>query len=577
MARHEREHLSRYYAPLLLFFASILGLVCAADWFFFIIFWEIMTACSYVLVVFEQGNAVNLRAGFKYVLITHAASACMFIAAILIWQFGPIHSFSFAASKEAMAHFAAARPLMVHLLLGLWFIGFVTKAGVLPFGNWLPDAYPAAPGGASAAFGGVMTKLGIYGILRVFCWMLPPSEYSQVWGLVIAIFATGSVFIGTLSTLPENIARDDSKRFLSLHVIGQIGYILLGIGMGIYFLPTHPSVALLALMAGVFHLVNNVCYKTLLFLTAGSVLFRSGTRDLNRVSGMGAVMPLTALTATVGSLAIAGLPPFNGFVSKWMLYNVSILSPQPMPLFLVFGIIAIFISLVTLTSFLKYLGSAFLGPVAAPEGNSVDKGEVPITMQIPQVVLAGLCVLFGLVPVLALSGVYRAVVAAVPSGLAPSFASLMGDSPAGLKLIFNSQTGGVWFPSLVLIVLAICMGLGWWLSRLGGAAKRQVSEWHCGAPVTNEMARYEARSFYGPFKKAFSGIYPMVGVPKAGYPEGLARVFNVDNWLFGPLVEIGGRLTGRISRAHIGIPQMYLIWQVAGAALVMAALFWLLR
>ena len=153
--------------------------------------------------------------------------------------------------------------------------------------------------------------------------------------MIIAVIGAGSVFVGTLSTLPEHVAHDDSKRFFGFHVIGQIGYMMLGIGMGIYFLPTHPIVAMLALMAAVFHLVNHVCYKSLLFLTSGSILFRTNSRDLNNVSGLGAVMPLTAATAAVASLSIAGVPPFNGFASKWMLYSVSILSQpmQPSPRF----------------------------------------------------------------------------------------------------------------------------------------------------------------------------------------------------------------------------------------------------
>ena len=143
--------------------------------------------------------------------------------------------------------------------------------------------------------------------------------------------------------------------------------------------------------------------------------------------------------------------------------------------------------------------------------------------------------------------------------------------------MLDNQAAAVWFPPVALVILLVCMGLGWWLLRSGGAARRKVAEWHCGTMVTNEMARYQARSFYGPFKGAFARLYPTFGAPKAGYPESLARAFDLDKWLYGPLVEAGRRLSERIRQTHGGIPQMYLVWQVAGAALVVAALFWILR
>lgn len=578
MSRFRDEHLVRYYPPLLLSFASIIGVVCAADWFFFIVFWEIMSVSAYALVVFERRNPVSLRAGFKFIIMTHAATAAMFIAAILLWHYGGTHSFTFTSAKQALAQLAVTKPALVHILLALWVIGFGTKAGMLPFGSWLPDAYPAAPSSASAAFAGTMTKLGIYGLVRVFWWMLPASSFSQVWGIIIAVLGAGSVFIGTLATLPHHVAHDDTKRFLCFHVVGQIGYMLLGVGMGIYFLPTHPVVAMLALMAGVFHLLNNVLYKTLLFLNSGSILFRTGTRDLNRISGLGAVMPLTALTATVASLSIAGIPPFNGFVSKWMLYSVSIFAPQPFPLFIALGVIAMFISLVSLASFLKYIGSAFLGPLAAPEDNTLSRGEVPVTMQLPQLILAGLCLLFGLVPVLPVRLVYDALASAAPAERAVEFARLVGSSPGGLSLMLgNNNPAGLWFPPVILVVLLVLMLAAWRLSKVGGAATRRVAQWNCGAPVTAQMVRYQASSFYGPFKAAFSRVYPMVGVPKVGYPEAVAQAFDLDRWLYNPLVAAGRRISERLRQTHVGIPQMYLVWQIAGVILVLAALLWMLR
>jgi hydrogenase-4 component B len=354
---------------------------------------------------------------------------------------------------------------------------------------------------------------------------------------------------------------------------------LLGLGIGIYFLNINPLVATLALMATVFHLVNNVCYKSLLYLNAGSILYRTNTRDLNLVSGLGAIMPLTALTATVGALSIAGMPPLNGFASKWMLYSVSILSPQPMfPVFVILGVMAMFISLVTLASFLKFIGAAFLGTFAAPKNNTLDRGDVPLTMQIPQVVLAGLCILFGLVPVLPLFGVHKAISAALPANMQHSLTDLIGNAPGGVSLMLTGGLPtGVWLPLIVFAALLLCMGLSKWIYGLGGAVRRTVSGWNCGVDIQSELVRYQARSFYGPFKKAFGRIYPTMRMPKLGYPKTIVKLFDVDHWLYAPLTLMMKHISERVSRAHVGIPQMYLIWQVAGAALVLTALFLMLK
>ncbi len=586
MLNYRNQGLLRYYPLFLLFFAGLIGVVCAADWLFFLVFWEFMTVCSYFLVIFTKEDRTAARAGLKYIVMTHGATALMLIAAIVTWKTAQPHSFSFEAAKATMAQLAATRPVLLHVLLALWFVGFATKAGVLPLGDWLPDAYPAAPSGAAAVFGGMMSKFGIYGLLRVFLDMVPACEFSTVWGIVIAVAGASSIFLGTLSAL----AQDDSKRLMSFHVIGQIGYMLLAIGAGIYLLPVNGALAALAIMAGVFHLVNNVCYKTLLFFTAGSLSFRAGETNLNRLSGMWTVMPVTGVAALIGSLSIAGVPPFNGFASKWMIYHATILGVPGMPLFLLLGILALFVSLVTLASFLKFLGGAFMGPTALRE-EEAEKGDVPFAMQFPQMFLAALCIAFGLVPMLALAGIHRAVGAVLPVQSVPSLSSLVGNSWAGLQLsAFGGEATGVWYPVVVLGALAVGMAFAYWVFRLGAAPRRAVDMWQCGALVDGALARYlvvepkhepataqfearfQAHGLYSCFKVAFRSVYPSVPLPHAGYPTRFMKIFDVDAWLFGPLVRLGNRLTGALSRTHSGVPQMYLIWQLVGLVAVVVLL-----
>ncbi|MBN2357283.1 hypothetical protein JXO59_14295, partial [candidate division KSB1 bacterium] len=460
------QSLRNFYPILMLFFAGVMCVVAVNDLFVFFIFWEVMTLSSYLLVVFKRDDRARLRAGFKYFLITHIATALMFIAAIILYTRSG--SFSFAALAQAMETLRLANPNLLHLVLAFFFIGFATKAGILPMGDWLPDAYPAAPAPASAAFAGSMTKLGIYGLVRVFCDILPISNHTEIWGAIIAIFGTISIFIGTMTALVQ----EDSKRLLSFHVIGQMGYMFLGIGTGVYFLPSHPVLGIIGIGAGVFHLINHVSYKSCLFFNAGSVFYKVGTRDINKVGGLSRIMPLTAATTVIASLSIAGIPPFSGFSSKWLIYQATINGGITSPIFIACGIAAIFISAVTLASFIKFFSSLFYGKYA--DNNSrAKKGDVPLSMMIPQVFLAILCILFGIVPLFAVKIVYVAIASLLPQGFVPGIAQIYGTSSiGGLSLDLGQGVVAGWNPVIIVGVGLVCALIGYLLYRSASAPQR---------------------------------------------------------------------------------------------------------
>lgn len=575
MERYQEHHLARYYPVLLLFFVGIIGVVTVRDWFFFLIFWEAMTLLSYFLVIFEKENLVHLRAGLKYLIVTHVATIFMLVAAVVLWHTARPHSFSFTAAGQAMAELAGSAPWALHALLALWFIGFATKAGILPFGDWLPDAYPAAPSGATAAFAGSMTKLGVYGLLRVFVDLMPAeARFQMAWGIAIALFGAGSIFVGTLTALRQ----DDAKRMMSFHVIGQIGYMFLGVGMGVFLLPTHPGLALAGLLAGVFHLLNHVTYKSLLFFTAGSLELRTSTRDMNRMGALSRVMPATALMAGIGSLAIAGIPPFNGFASKWLIYEVAVVGGIGSPLLLLFGLVAIFISLVTLASFLKFLGGVFLGQPSAQVAPLGDRRQdVPLAMQVPQAALALCCVGFGLFPLWPLRAIFRALQPLTEGLSGASLSGVLGTSALGMSFSPEGPVVGVWHPLAMAAALVVCVLIAYGLMRAAQPVSRVVPVWYGGEMVPADVGHFHPHGLYEPFRRAFERVYLTTGLPRGGYPEGLARVFDVDSWLYGPLVRAGGRLAERVSRSHVGIPQWYLVWQVVGVVVVLTALFLLVR
>ena len=480
--------------------------------------------------------------------------------------------------RDAMGTLLVNNKGLLHLVLALFFIGFVTKAGVLPFGFWLPNAYPTAPSSASATFGGTMTKLGVYGILRVFCGFLPISHHSYIWGEVIAIFGTISIFVGTISALIQ----DDYKRLMSFHVIGQIGYMLLAVGLGVYLLPINPTISIIALVAGVFHLLNNVCYKSCLFLNAGSILYKTGTSNLNKIGGLIGIMPFTAVTAIIASLSIAGIPPFSGFSSKLLIFESSIMAGIDSPLFIVLGIAAIFISAVTLASFVKFLNAAFLGKFYT-ENEVIPQSDVPLSMKIPQAILAFLCVLFGVAPLIPVRAIYNSISTILPSNYSPEAGFLFGKSLSGMGINFGEGISGAWNPLWILAAFVVCFGITYLIYQSAGAKVRQVETWYGGREHEVGHVHYPAHSFYIPFKQffafrigsvEFAGLYPKaITLPKITMPKTLRAILDIDRWLYYPVVNGFMKINRGFSRTHVGIPQVYVLWMIIGLLVTIIALF----
>ena len=554
MEHYARDKVPKFFLVLLLCVASMTGVLVCTDFLFFLIFWESMTLTSYFLVTFESENPASQRAGLKYFIITHGATLCMVAAALLLWRTSG--SFSFDAIRRTLSALLATRPFLANTVILLFFVGFATKAGILPMGDWLPDAHPVAPSGMSATLSGALVKLGIYGLVRLFCSFIAVSPALSIWGIILALAGTGSLFVGTLTALRET----DTKRLMAFHTIGQIGYICLGLGVGTYCLDRYPALAAIALAGAILHAINHACFKSCLFLGAGSVLYRTGQRDMDKLGGLAAAMPYTTGTTAIASLSIAGVPPLNGFASKWLIVAGCLLAGMRFPLFLVLGLIALFISLATLASFLKVLGSVFLGKAAENLGIH----EVPLSMVVPQVVLAALCVLLGIFPQLVLRSIGHAIegVTAMPLG------GVEASRIWGGLVLMNGSAVAMWSPLAALAALTVLALLSFAIQRSGGAQTRPVPVWYCGEEHASETVRYRASSFYLPFKHAFQGIYPSGSVHVPRFPAPLRHALDFDQWLYTPAAKAIDKAADRISRTHVGIPQIYLLWIVVGAIVV---------
>lgn len=518
MRRYGDDGVGRYYPNLLLFLAAMYGLVSTTDmmWFFFI-FWQMMTIPGYLLIRYESREAANRRAAMRFMVMMQIACVVTMVGAEILAMTGarvsgdPSLKYDFPTVSANLPAMLAGQPTITAFAFLLFLVGFGIKMGMWPFGAfWLPDAHPAAPSPVSAMLSGVMIKTGIYGLLRYFLWLVPEKamlEYPLAgWGSVIALLGTITLVTGTAAALRQEYA----KRLLAFHSIGQVGYILLASGTCMVLLAHEDemsrSMAALAACGALMHVVNHGVFKALLFLNAGSMLHATGTQDLNRMGGLWAYMPFTALTALVASLSISGLPMFNGFVSKWAIYVPAIRGSEAAPFLAGCAVMAFLTSALTLASFVKFFGAGFLVRRSATVMKAAERGrlEVGWTMLGPQLALAAICIVTGVVPAL-LSGFAQRALFMSRSGIAGRLADAapLGASPTGG--IAAGQAAAGFAPIIVGFAFALALLISWGVSRLGSAQRRKDAPWLCGYATEAESNRYTAHGFYSELKHEARG------------------------------------------------------------------------
>jgi hydrogenase-4 component B len=509
-------HVARYYPWLLLFIAGMLAIVTVTDTVvFFFAFWQLMTIPSYALIRYEYRKSDNVRAAFKYLIVMEIAGILVMAGALVLGVSGPLHEaaqglpmFDFDSLRQRIAETRVA-PRAVTIALLLMLLGFAVKAGVWPFGvAWLPDAHPAAPSPVSALLSGVMIKTGIYGMIRTLFWLVPDPAATGfspgVWGGVIAVFGTVTLVMGTYDALKQ----EQTKRLLAFHSIGQIGYIVLGLGASLMLLPAGldaGNLATMALVGALFHTVNHAIFKSLLFFNAGTMLKATDTQDLNKLGGLFTAMPLTAITCIVASFSIAGVPLFNGFASKWTIYVATITGGAYAPLLVVCGLLGILTSALTLGSFMKFFGISFLSRKSTVVVQRIASGarlEAGLTMQLPQVILALACLGLGIFPSLGYTVIVRAL-SSVPQGIAhalPSLSSELGSPALGIAA---GNGSALFMPIVIGAALILLMAGAYVFSRLGSAPRRKADLWLCGYDTEADIHRYGAHNLYGEVKHLF--------------------------------------------------------------------------
>jgi multicomponent Na+:H+ antiporter subunit D len=381
ISRYTSEN--NFYALFCLMLAGMNGVVLSGDLFNIFVFLEIAAISSYALVAFGVEKE-ELEATFKYQVLGGLASMLiLFGISFIYWK---AKTLNISDIKAAMG----SSPDRTHYLLVqiLLLCGFGLKAAVIPFHAWLPDAHSSAPSPISAMLSGVLIKaVGIYVLIRIFFNMF---IISNEMAILITSLGALSMAVGVFLA----IGQWDIKRLLAYHSISQMGYVILSVGIGMILLSrgTKPEVAALAVAAGLFHLINHAVFKSLLFLNAGAIEYRTGTRNLKEMGGLARHLPATSSTSFVASMSISGVPPFNGFFSKLMIIIAAIMAK-----FYLLAFLAVIVSIITLASFLKFQRYAFYNK--KNENAEKNLKEVPFPMVFSMIILGALCVLLSLIAI----------------------------------------------------------------------------------------------------------------------------------------------------------------------------------
>ncbi len=453
-----------------LFAAAMVIVVMARNGVLFLMAWEVMALSAYFLLTTEQQSSDVQRVGTVYLLATHTGTMALFAMFSLLR--GTTGTFAFPSFHALSSTVPVATAVIITAL-----IGFGGKAGLMPLHFWLPGAHANAPSHVSAMMSGLMLKMGVYGILRTLSFF----DHLPAWlGWLILLLGAWSAINGIALAAGQR----DLKRLLACSSIENVGIVFIGIGLALVGLSQHaPYLVVCGLAGGFIHIVNHALFKSLLFLGSGVLIHGTGTREIDRMGGLSRRMPVTSPLFLVGSLAICGLPPLNGFVGEFFLYigaiTDGIVAPLPLAS-LVAPVLALVGGLAVLT-FVKLFGIVFLGSPRSVE--SAHGHEASAVMTVPMMLLAGGCLIAGLAPVL----LVRLVTPVVGSyaGLTPQdIAQVTGRIP------FMSLT----YANVLLLVVLLAVGAAY-RRRLAVTPRSQGGTWGCGYLAPTARIQYTGTSF----------------------------------------------------------------------------------
>ncbi|MCD4722017.1 MAG: hydrogenase [Desulfobacula sp.] len=465
----KRVRIAVHYFFFSILIVSMALVVTAANIITFMLSWEIMSLSSFFLVIYDYESSENRRAGYLYFIFSHVGAMFIFAAFGIIY--GYTGSFGFGAVDSI--------PQTAKIVIFIFsFIGFGSKAGVFPFHVWLPHAHPAAPSHISAVMSGVMIKTGIYGIVKMYTLL---NFHTPLFGTIVLVAGVVSGILGIVYALGQQ----DLKRLLAYSSVENIGIILIGLGIGMIGVSSgNPLMAVLGFTGAFLHVLNHSIFKSLLFMGAGMVLHKTGTRSIDALGGLLKNMKITGGAFIIGSLAICGLPPCNGFVGEFFIYiggfkGVALdTSAFVMSCFAIISLAVI--GGLALACFTKVIGIAFQGePRTKAAVNVNEKGP---TMLLSMLILAGACVLTGLFPNLIIHMPLRAV-------------SALGLEYGHISLApFEQMTGNITLAATIFLISLLFVIVTRWLLYRGKTITKSGT-WGCGFTQPTVKMQYTGSSY----------------------------------------------------------------------------------
>lgn len=486
--QNQPANLSLHYSSYLLNHFALTGIYFIQNSLAFLCFWELMALSAFIMVIFEHGRMETLKAGINYLIQSHIT--IVFLTLGVIWVYSSTGSFDFTAIHDYCLSSGKEAGLLLFLV---FFIGFAFKAGFVPFHTWLPHAHPAAPAHVSGLMSGIIIKTGIYGILRML--LLMPDNHLIIGYFILLISVISGIYGVLLATVQHNL-----KRLLAYHSIENIGIIGIGIGIGAIGSGLDNSFLAFAGYAGaLLHTLNHSLFKSLLFYTAGSVYLATRTIHIDRLGGLIKQMPRTAVLFLLAALAICGLPPFNGFVSEFLVYSAlfSAIGSSHSPSVIVLAVIGLsLIGGLALMCFTKAFGIIFLGTGRHKHHPVIHEPDAATLF--PKYLTAILIVVIGLLPQYFILALQHPVGLFTALPLPTEYNTLVG--------LMQKISLSAW--GLVLLILVL------FFTRKA-VSRYRVSDvhptWGCGYHTESPRLQYTASSFVRSYAKI---IKPLVVMSK---------------------------------------------------------------
>lgn len=499
---YSARSLGRYFGYILITLGSSLGAAFSVNFIALLVFWALVAAMLYLLVNIA-GTESSAAAAKKAIIITGGTDALLIFGVGLVWQL--TGSFEMGASRIELSNMTA---FLAYLAIA---IAALAKAGAMPFHAWVPEVAEHGPTPVTAYLPASIDKLlGIYILMRA---SLTIFKLNDIANLILLIVGAVTIILAVLVALVQH----DMKKLLGYHAVSQVGYMVMGIGTA------NP----IGMAGALFHMLNHATYKSCLFLSAGNVESRSGTTDLSKLGGLARYMPLTFAAFLVASLSISGIPPFNGFVSKWMVYQGIIASTGlGGKLKILWLVAAMFGSALTIASFMKLIHAVFLG---RSDGDFAHIKEVGFSMAMPVIVLASICVIFGV----------GAFVLPLPLFISPATG-------------FGISYSGTWQPVPATILLLTGLAIGAFGYLLLRSAKFRRTDTFVGGADPDTLGRIAGTEFYNTVTDI-----KMVGRAVKNEAKGTFDIYSISSNMI-------NAISRPLSILHNGILPTYMVWCLLG-------------